>query len=170
MEKLKPNNRYLYYRVYFVVTVLVSNSVSLWCVFNKQPIKYFLYLAPVDIPSLIMLFNLMIFRWKYSLFGTNERTPFPEKPPLYKKTIFFGRISWFSFRGLPFFTIHIFDSGIGVYFIGGAKGYIPKEDIMSVDKQSFYGYRLIHKSPELRTPIMFSNREVFEKILTIIKQ
>ena len=169
MEKLKSHDRYLYYRVYFVAAVLLGNAASLWIMHNKQPIQYQFFIFPFTLPAMVMLCNLAIFPWKYSIFGTNERTPFPNEQPVFKQAISSVSIGWFSVRGLSLFTMYVFDSGLGMSFLGGAKVFIPKEDISSVKKEWLCGYQLKHNSPELRNPVSFFSKEVFEKIQNTLR-
>lgn len=170
LERLKTNNRFIYYRIYCVAVFLVWNVVFLWIfTHHKQNIRYAFLMVPFMLPAMVMICNLAIFPFKYSIFGPNERTPFPKEQPIFEKYNFWGGIGWFSGSGRVFsFRMHIFTSGVGISFFGGAKAFISKSNISFIES-SFNGYKLIHNSAELHNPIIFSSKDNFEKIQTILK-
>ncbi|MBF0490949.1 MAG: hypothetical protein HQL15_10160 [Candidatus Omnitrophica bacterium] len=107
----------------------------------------------------------MIFPFKYSIFGPMARAPFPQEQPIFEQSNSWGSIGLCNVRGYAF-KMHIFPSGVGISW-GWAKIFIPKINILSVEA-TFMGYKLIHNSPELRNPVIFSSKENFEKIQSIL--
>jgi len=74
--------KHLWYRAYAAVVLLAWNAFGLWAWGREGREQYVLFLLPFMIPALFMVFNLMAFRFPYSVFGTLERTPPPSEPIL----------------------------------------------------------------------------------------
>ena len=107
-EKLKLDKRFLYYRAYCVVSILVWNAVGIWMMNHpKQNIQYIFMMVPFLIPALIMLLHWAMFPFKYSILGSNQRMPFPQEPPILERTNWGGSIGWCALRGIPF-TLYVF--------------------------------------------------------------
>ena len=170
-EKLRPTsvNQYLYYRIYCVAAV----PVFLWA-FLPNSGYAFLIVIPF-LPALIMILNLTVFPLKYSILGPNMRTPFPQENQILVQTNSWGGIDGMgAFGGFGArqnmslaMTMYIFSSGVGISFFGNNKVFIPKENICSLESNGLMGYKLTHNSPELRNPVVFSSKEIYEKMQAV---
>jgi len=165
-EQLKSNNRYIFYRIYCVIVILIWIYVFAFIGLNNQHLKYFLLMALFSIPAWIMVtYNWATFPFKYSILGPNIRQPFPLEPPIFEERMGVASIGFGSYTYTM--KMYIFKSGLGISLFGSAKVFIPKNNIISLELKNSQ-YRLIHNCPELRSPIWFFGTETFEKIEEIL--
>jgi len=174
-EIIKTSPRYLYYRIYAVIAIILWNTFCLSQfpdfkkIYHPDPKTVFIYIlfsVVLLMPLFTIMANLAIFPFKYGILGPNVRTPFPQEQPVFVQKNTWGRIGWFSGRGMSF-TMRIFSSGLGISFFGGAKVFIPKENISSIGNEFLMGYKLMHDSPQLRNPVVFSSKENFDKMRSV---
>ena len=120
MDRLihKKHRRYLFYRIYCIIVIIVWNVVGLYDFSNESPENYFsteiLILILFVIPAMFMIFNLMVFRFPYSIFGKLERRKHHTRNYYDSSTLTGGSINlfWASF---PFFSWYLYSDGIGFY-------------------------------------------------------
>ena len=166
--RLKPNKRYIFYRVYWIFVFVLWNGMAFLKDFNLSPI-YILLMFPLVVPAIHLTFSLLAIPFKYSVFGPYERTPFPQEEPLLKQRGA-GGVGWFLYNPLnPIFNWYIFNSGLGVSILGLGKVFIPAEQIVSMQQDFLYNYKLIHKSPEVRNPIGLPIT-IFEAVQNLVKR
>lgn len=142
--------------------------------------KFFISLIPFLLPALFMIFNLCAFPLKYSVFEPYKRNPLPRKKPKYEKIGGFlgGAIGWLYANGF-FIKWFIYDSGLGISFLGVGSAFIPKDKIKDLRRPATLRERLLtlflpqsfyvveHDSDEIRNPIILPN-DVAEKLREII--
>lgn len=171
--KLKTHKRYIVYRAYCIVMVIVWNAIGLWefteGISKKTAPQYIPLLIPFMLPALFMVFSWAVFPWDYSIFGRYERTPFPSGEPILKYRSSWGKISWFH-ASIPFFTWSVYTSGLCIAIFGVGKVFIPVENIVELKSGFIRGYKLRHNCPELRNPVTLPNKRVFEAIQDILKR
>jgi len=115
-----------------------------------------------------MVMSLFVFAFEFSIFGPLERSPFPNEKPVLKENGTWGQIG--LFRGtFPFFSWHVFPSGLGISIFGIGKVFIPAEQIKGLSEETglkfFKGrYILKHSSPELLNPVYLPNSRLFEAL------
>jgi len=110
----------------------------------------------LSFPGLVVLFNLCVFRFPYSVFGAFGRTPLPAHPPAEKLSVITARIGWLR-AGAPFLVWHVYPEGLGFTLFGVGKGFVPRELIRSVTVD-WWRVRIEHGSPEVRGPIFVPAR------------
>ncbi|HEY44511.1 MAG TPA: hypothetical protein G4O11_11075 [Anaerolineae bacterium] len=148
----KRHRRYLFYRAYCVTFALGWNVVGIWqFVVMQNPPVVLLVLLPFVIPALFMLFNLMAWRFAFSVFGAYERSQAPAEPPLEQLRATSGAIG-LLFGTSPFFTWTLYEGGIGVSVLGIGAGYVPLDRFVEV-RISRRGCTIRHNSSEVRSPL-----------------
>jgi len=152
--RTKRHRRYLFYRAYCVTFGLAWNVGIIWIIMSTvqgDPPALFLVLVPLVIPAIFMLFNLMAFRFLFSIFGPLERSQAPRQPPLLQARARPGAIGLFFGWG-PFFTWRLYQGGIGFTAFPIGRGYVPFDKIVEV-RTSRRGCMIRHTSVEVRSPI-----------------
>lgn len=163
----KSGKRHLWYRAYAVVVLLAWNAVGFWAWGRDDREKYVLFLLPLLIPALFMLFNLMAFRFPYSVFGTRERTLPPPEPILESVSSTSGMIGLLN-ATWPFFSWDLYPSGLAfcVRFVGC--GFIPLAAVEKVKKGFLGSCRVWHHSVEVRSPVLVSDGRVTDRLLELM--
>ncbi len=110
-SRQKPDRRYLWYRGFAAVIVVAWNAVGLWAWGKEDREPYFAMLVPLMLPALFMVFNLMAFKFRYSVFGPLERTPAPSEPVLEQVSATSGMIGLLH-ATWPFFSWELYPSGL----------------------------------------------------------
>jgi len=168
-EQLKPDRRYFYYRIYCIITVIGWFLLFPLVIHHKNYLWLLPSIAPFTFPAAIMTCSWSVYPLKYSIFGPLKRTPCPNEPLILEGKNSWSSVGMFNMNGFFSFSMLIFSSGIGISFSGTSEVFIPKEYFLAV-KKSFWGYyQLKHRSPEIRSPLGFSNKEAFEKIQLMLK-
>ena len=162
----KKSKRYLFNFVYCVVVVAIWNYVGIFVLAfekNNNDLDYIPFIMmPFVIPAIFMVFNLAVFPFKYGCFGKYERTPSPNEKPIYAIASTSGRIGIFQ-GTMPFFSYKVFSSGFEISILGVGKAFIFFHDFKEI-KGGFLGYKIKHKSPEVRNTIALPNKEIFEVV------
>jgi hypothetical protein len=163
----KPVIQYMFYRVYCLSCILIWNVVGIWA-FRQQLRQeessfsdFLILLLPFVLPALFMVFNLFAFPFKYSAFGKYRRTSPPPEIPVFTARANGSRIGWVQL----FFTVKLYSSGPGLFIWGVGKAFIPYEDIVDIEKTLFGRYRLRHTNPEVRNPIIFSDKKLYQQLV-----
>jgi hypothetical protein len=110
-----------------------------------------------------MILNLCAFKFPYSIFGNLERTPSPKKLGVYSVRSNWGQIGWMYASG-PFIFYDLYPSGLAISVWSIGKAFLPFQFVEEVKKNIIMGYRIIHHSPEIRSPIVFADKEMFEAL------
>jgi len=163
----KPGRKYLWYRAYALVVLVAWNAVGLWAWGKEDRMQYALMLMPLMLPALFMVFNLMAFKFRYSIFGPLERMPSPSEPVLEEVSATSGMIGLLH-ATWPFFRWELYPSGLGfcVHLVGC--GFIPLGSIEKIKKGFLGGGRIWHRSPEIRSPVLVSDGRVTERLMEIL--
>jgi len=122
--------------------------------------RYLVALAVVASVTLVWVFNLSVYPWKYSLFGRYERTRMPEGPPLY---------SYGLPKTFPIFRWYIYSSGLGIKLPLAGRLFIKAEDMELPRRSSSGVYVLEHRSPEVRSPLIIPSRKLGENLKAAIE-
>lgn len=165
--EIKSYSRYLF--MVYCLALLFAWPVGLFWIAltNIQYINlYILVMLPLILISTAMWLSLIIIPFKYSIFGPYKRRQFPNEIPLFKKSTS-GRISLLNVFG-PLIKFIIFPSGVGISILGTGKVFIPTQCIIDINPYSLASYKLKHNSPELRNPIIFDNKELYEYLQNFI--
>lgn len=162
-EKTKSHLRYIFYRAYCIIVIGMWNVFGFWMLLHKTTPEPLLKMVPLILPAIFLLESIAIFPFKFSVFGRYERTPLPQEKPLLIQKYSWGQIKWFH-ASPPFFNWYVYPSGLGISIIGCGKFFILTEDIVSIEKYFLQGYKLIHNSPEVRNPIIFPGKRIFEAL------
>lgn len=163
-HELRSRKRYLF-MIYCIVVLFVWPLGLFWMVLNEYVeyiIIYVLVMAPLELIAMLMVFSLAISPFKYSIFGPYKRTPFPNEVPLFEKSTG-GRISLVQVSG-PLIKYVVYPSGLGISILGTGKTFIPTEAITVLKPHFLNRYKLEHNSPELRNPVIFNSRELYEAL------
>ncbi len=165
--EMKSYSRYLF-MIYCLILLFAWPVGLFWMAFtNIQYINlYILVMVPLALIATSMWLSLFIIPFKYSVFGPYKRRPFPNEIPLFKKSTS-GRISLLNAFG-PLIKFIIFPSGVGISILGTAKVFLPTQCIININPYSLASYKLKHNSPELRNPIIFHNKELYESLQNFI--
>jgi len=110
-----------------------------------------------------MAFNLLVFRFPYSVFGTIERTAPPDERPLDQAKATRGWIGWFGALS-PFFSWRLYRSGLGFSILGVGTGFVPLEDMTEFRKAPLGGGVVRHTCQEVRSPLWIPSRRLFEHL------
>lgn len=176
--KLKTTKWYLFWRIYCVTFFLMlagcmtgliymsegQNETGFSVLPSYMPFILIIYLFFVSV--FLLLFDLTIFTFNFSVFGPYERTPFPEEEAKQEWTVNSLKIGLFQSNGIPV-KWYLYESGIGIFIWPKSKVFIPKENIVELyeSKTIFsHSYILKHSSPELRSPVIIKNNEIFNAL------
>ena len=169
MDRLihKKHKRYLFYRIYCIIVTIVWNVVGLYEFSIKTTKEFFsteiLILIPFVIPAMLMIANLVVFRFPYSIFGELERTNQPTNKQITSSTLTGGSIGWF-WASFPFFSWYLHKDGIRFFIIGVGRGFVHFKDIEDLKVGFILGYTVNHKSNEVRSPIVLSSKKFFDRV------
>lgn len=162
--KLKSHKRY-FFIIYCLGILFIWPTGLFWIALkgHYQYINlYILVMAPLALIAVLMLMSLAISPFKYSIFGPYERRPFPNDKPLFEKSTS-GRISLMSVFG-PLIKFMVFSSGLGISIFGIGKVFIPTQYFIKITPHFSGNYKLEHESPEVRSPIIFNSKELYEAL------
>jgi len=73
----KKHKRYLFYRVYCILVIIVTNIIGLGDYIIELYQDFFfseLLIFAFVLPAMLMIANLVVFRFPYSIFGELETT------------------------------------------------------------------------------------------------
>jgi len=174
-----PKNRksYIFYRTAFLLLFTGSLVIGIVCLlrlFNgENNAVLFLLLFVLLVPEVIMVFNIAVFPFQYSIFGRYERSSAPEK----EKPVFRRDHSWGAVKFLrvtpPFFSWVIFPSGICFKILWIGKAFISFKQIEQLYASRNIQFRvpflartyfvLKHRSREVRSPL-FIPQEIFQEL------
>jgi len=124
-------------------------------------------LIPVVLPAIFLVFNLMAFKFPFSVFGPLQRTPFPPDQPLQSARATGGAIGLLR-ASAPFFSWHIFRQGLGFSSFGIGKGFIPTQYIQRTQKRWFGGFTVWHVSPEVRSPLVIPSASLHQALQQLL--
>ncbi len=162
--ELRSRKRY-FFMIYCIAFIFAGTLGPIWMILNgymEYITIYALVVAPLDLIAVLMLLSLAISPFSYSIFGPYKRTPFPNEMPLLEKSTG-GRISLFHVSG-PLIKYVVYPSGLGISILGTGKTFIPTQYITDIKPHFLNRYKLKHNSPELRNPVIFNNRELYEAL------
>ncbi len=162
-DTLKAGKWYVFSRIYCLVIILLWNSLLYW---EFRPggthsAYYIFFMLPLALPALSMLASLLAFPWRYSAFGRYQRTMPPREPPLAIGRFAGIRIGWLQ---TPY-AITLYSSGLGLSIVGVGKTFIPFEYISHIEKGILGRCSLYHCWPEVRSPIKFSNKTIYDGLI-----
>ena len=163
-HELRSRKRY-FFMIYCIVVLFVWPLGLFWMILNEYVeyiVIYILVMTPLELIAMSMLFSLAISPFKYSIFGPYKRTPFPNEMPLLEKSTG-GRISLVQVSG-PLIKYVVYPSGLGISILGTGKTFIPTRNITVLKPHFLNSYKLEHNSPELRNPVIFNSRELYEAL------
>lgn len=162
--KSKSKKRY-FLILYCLVITFIWPIGLLYIVFEGQfqyINLYILVMAPQALIVTLLLFSFAMSPFKYSVFGPYKRRPFPNEKPLLEKSTS-GRISLMSVYG-PLIKFVVFPSGLGISILNIGKVFIPTHYFVQIDTHFMGSYILKHNSPEVRSPIIFNNKDLYESL------
>lgn len=151
--------------IYCIVALFVWPIGAVWMILNgymEYVTSYALVAVPLALIAMLMMLSLAISPLKYSIFGPYERTPFPNEVPLLERSTG-GRIALAQISG-PLVKYAVYPSGLGISILGTGKTFIPTHAITVIKPHFLNSYKLEHNSPELRNPVIFNNRELYEAL------
>jgi len=163
----KPDRKYLWYRAYALAVLLAWNVVGIWAWGRDGREEYLFVLIPFMLPALFMVFNLMAFKFRYSVFGPLERTPVPSEPVLEEASSTSGMVGLLH-ATWPFFSWELYPSGLGFCVRLVGSGFIPLGSIEKIKKGLLGSGRIWHSSPEIRSPVLVSHGRVTERLMEIL--
>ncbi len=149
--------------------MVLWNAVGLWefVTMDAGPPTYLPWLVPVVIPALFMVFSVLAFPFRYSVFGAYRRTSHPQEIPVLVKRDLWGRIAWLH-ATIPFFSWFVYPSGLGVRLLGVGSAFIPVEHIKRVWRAGLLGWTVHHDWPEIRSPLVVPVRAITEKMREVV--
>ena len=160
----KSNKRY-FFILYCLLILFFWPIGLLWIGLNglfQYANLYILVMAPQALIVVLMLLSFIITPFNYSVFGPYKRRPFPNEKPLFEKSTS-GRISLMTVYG-PLIKFVVFPSGLGISIFGIGKVFIPSHYFVQTTPHFVSSYKLKHNSPEVRSPIIFNNKDLYEHI------
>ncbi len=163
-HELRSRKRY-FFMIYCIAVLFAWPLGLLWVVLNEYIeyiIIYVLAMVPLELIAMLMILSLAISPFKYSIFGPYKRTPFPNELPLLEKSTG-GRISLVRISG-PLIKYVVYPSGLGLSILGTGKTFIPTQAITDIKSHFSNSYKLEHNSPELRNPVIFDSKELYEAL------
>lgn len=132
------------------------------------------------IPAVVLLFNLASFRPAYSVLGPRcRRSPPADATLLAECSMTSGRVGWFVSGTTPFFGWSVYDQGIGYRIMIFRRGWIPFSDVTLMQRGSLvrggivghsWGVSVVHRNPEIRSPIVLYGDEVCQALLELWPQ
>jgi len=145
------------------VVLVAWNVVGIYGFVHEGDPRLIVPLIPVVVPAIFLVFNLMAFKFSFSVFGPLQRTPFPLDEPLQSSRATSGAIGLLQATA-PFFSWHIFREGLGFNALGIGKGFIPTRYIQRTQKRWFGGFTVWHASPEVRSPLVIPSKSLHQAL------
>jgi hypothetical protein len=158
----KPNSRYLLYRVYCVAALVIWNAVGLRDVVSGGHGESLGPFIPMMLPALFMVFNLMVFRFPYSVFGQLERSKAPTEQEIAVSRFTSGSVGGFPATA-PFFTWKLHSSGIAFSILAVGTGFVPFAQVKAVE-DGWLGFKVLIESAEVRGPLSFASRTFYDAV------
>ena len=165
-KKPKSKSKKRYFLILYCLVITFVWPIGLLYIVFKGQFQYInlyiLVMAPQALIGTLMLLSFAISPFKYSVFGPYKRRPFPNEKPLLEKSTS-GRISLMSVSG-PLIKFVVFPSGLGISILGIGKVFIPTHYFVQINTHLLGSYKLKHNSPEVRSPIIFNNKDLYESL------
>ena len=163
----KATRSYIGYRAFCVVGVLTWWAVCILDGLSGEQTHYSLWALPVALPAIFLVFNLMAFRFPYSIFGRLERTSAPSEEPIAIARASSGQVGLLTATS-PFFTWRLYRSGISFAVLGVGSGFVSISQITRTKKRFFGGCAVWHSSPEIRSPIAIPSSEIYAQLVPML--
>ena len=112
---------------------------------------------------MLMIANLVVFRFPYSIFGELETTNQPTNKYITSSTLTGGSIGWF-WASFPFFSWYLHKDGIRFFIIGVGKGFISFKDVVERKSGFLIGHNIYHNSKEVRSPLSVVSSKFFKNV------
>jgi hypothetical protein len=181
---MKTNPFYIGYRI---LALAIVSYILLWFLSVKDMTQVLIPWNPPELMVLlfaicgffILLTNLFVFPWDYSLFGQKTRHHKPNGKLIYSEDNTFGGIGWlYQVFGLVSFKI--FEDGLLVCLEGAGDTFIKFTHVTDMETYKLFkkyrkahpthaiGGRIYHDSPEIRSPITVSQK-TYDEIKKLVK-
>jgi hypothetical protein len=150
----KSSRPFWFYRIYCLGFALIWNLVLGYRIIHHQPPGFeMLILVPFLLPAIFWIMSAAAFKWDYSLFGSLERTPPPDEPPLAVANNVGGDIG-FCRATAPFVSWAVYPQGLSfsVWLMG--TGYISFAEIKRIKPVFWGGCEIFHTNSEVRSPLV----------------
>jgi hypothetical protein len=168
-EHRKATRRYLFYRAYAAVALVAWNAVGIYGFARNEDPRLLLPLIPFMLPALFLVFNLMAFKFQFSVFGSQERTPPPSSEPIESSRYTSGMVGLLHATS-PFFSWFVYREGLAFNALGIGTGYVPIADIRETKRRLFGGVTVTHESSEVRSPLVIPSRALHEALLQVLSR
>jgi hypothetical protein len=157
LPKRKPSRRYLLWRFYAVVGILVFWACclrSMYAMLTQGDAFDALTIAGIafGVPAIFLIMNWFAFPWPYSVFGPYSRrsASLQGAGRLLRSS---GAVIGSLNATVPMVTWSFFDDGVGIDVELIGKAYLPADCITRIEKRSFGRYVVYHQCVELRSPV-----------------
>ncbi len=156
---LKSSHRYLFWRFYAAIGILVFWASCLGSMLVQGWLNGIIVTVGliVGTPAIFLILNGFAFPWSYSVFGPYERRSIPAQPP--------EQVLWCSWGAVgelhnswPLVTWGFFRDGIGIDMALTGRAYLPADCMIRMEKRSLGRYVLHHNCVELRSPVVMPFR------------
>jgi hypothetical protein len=164
---LKTTRRYIFYRAYAIVAILAWNVVGIYGFVRNQDPRLLLPLIPFVLPALFLGFNLMAFKFSFSVFGSQERTRPPTCEPL-ESARYTSGIVGILHATAPFFSWFVYREGLAFKALGIGTGFIPAVHIRGTKRRLFGGVTVSHDSPEVRSPLVIPSKALHQALIQVL--
>jgi hypothetical protein len=151
--QLKQSARYIGYRIFAAAVLVAWSGALLAAVTRNSAPTLVLFLLPLMLPALFMVFNLMAFKFSYSVFGPFERSGPPSEEPLEETGSGSGMVGLLH-ASWPFFSWTLYPSGLGFDIRGIGSGFVPFDEVDKIKKGIFGSLWIRHHSAEVRSPLV----------------
>ncbi len=121
------------------------------------------------VPAMFLGFSAFAFPIGYSVFGSHNRTPFPDEVPIRDEKYTWGRLGFF-YGSIPLYRWIVFPTGLGVSVFGIGRAFVHVGQIVRLQPHASGWYELHHSSPELRNPIILPSKGLFESVQAVVKE
>ncbi|MBU0761694.1 MAG: hypothetical protein KKD39_01600 [Candidatus Altiarchaeota archaeon] len=175
------------YQGFRVLGLLIVSYLFLWLLSAKTTCRlldpwatYALSILLVSICLFfVLLFDVLIFPWDYSVFGEKRRHKTPHGGLIYAEKNTFGGIGWLvQIFGL--ITFKVYEEGLLIELEGAAGTFIDKHEMTEFETYKLFkkyrkknpthaiGGRIYHTCPEIRSPITVSQK-VYDEVKKVVK-
>jgi hypothetical protein len=153
---------YWFFRIYTAAVGLIWNIDGFTSIATGRAPRLMFFMFPLIIPAIFMLLSAGAFRFPYSAFGPEARTPWPPGPPKEEVKRTGGRVGWAS-ATVPFVMWAVFPEGLAFSIFGIGAGFVFASEMREV-KSKLFGCRITHASREVRSPMYVPSRRICRAI------
>lgn len=168
---VKSHKWWVFCRIYAPLGMAAWFATGIFSFSGTHWMLYALISFPFAVIGFLMLFTLAAFRFDYSCFGRYKRTPWPGEDPILVEKTPGGQVGLVWGWQASAFVWMVCPSGLAIRIPFCGKAFIPLDAIQEVrHRKDRFRATLIHKSPEVRSPISIPSKAIVKGIERLLEE